>query len=202
MKKSIIIAAILGVANMALAITSITTTYGPIAGPKGVNWDGYYAYTWAVGAPALAADEVVIAATLSFNKINLTSGSGKLWVDFGTATASKSYVDFDIAGDYFDGRAGFNTVDVGVQTWTKSGSKTWSWDIADLAALNIRLHTGDLGFLFDPDCTFKVGSISFTYTTEKRGGGGGGGVPDGGMTAMLLGATLMGLGWAKRKISA
>ncbi len=198
MKTSIIAAVLLGVANIASAIT--VTSYGPITGPSGVNWEGKYAYTWDVNAPALAAGETVTSAKISFSNIKLTSGSGKLWVDFGSVTANNRYTDNEASGDYFDGRSGFNAVDVGLKTWSYGSTKSWDWDISNLTALNTRMLAGNLGFLFDPDCYFQIGCITFCYTTEKNGGGGGG-VPDGGVTAMLLGATMLGLGWARRKMS-
>ena len=211
MKKIIITTALLGIASIAFA-----TSTSPITAPSGMigtgALDGTYAYTWTVASGALVPGSVVDSASITFTGIKLTSvASGDLNVDLGrvfsgmtakpstlpTAGNYGTFTDNDAPGDAFAANitAG-NAMLLGKTTLAQNVAQTWTYTFnsAELTALNSYASQGSWGFLIDPDCVFNVGNIQFTYTTAPNG------VPDGGTTAMLLGAAMLGLGWAKRRM--
>ena len=174
--------------------------------------NGTYAYTWTVASEALVSGQTVDSASITFTSIILTSTkSGSLCFDLGrvfeTMGAKPSplptpgnygtYTDNDASGDAFSGNVTAGNADhLGTQILQQNTAATWTYTFtsADLTALNSYAGLGSWGFLIDPDCSFNVGGITFNYTTTTNR------TPDGGTTAMLLGAAMMGLGWAKRRI--
>ena len=209
MKKIIITTALLGITSIAFA-TSANVPAGLIGTGA---LDGLYAYTWTVASGALVSGSTVNSATLTFNNVVLTSvASGDLSVDLGrvfSGMAAKpstlptpgnygTYTDNDASGDAFAANiTSGNATHLGTTTLSKNvvvPTISYTFTSAELSALNSYASQGSWGFLIDPDCIFNVGGISFTYTTTSNG------VPDGGTTAMLLGAAMLGLGWAKRRM--
>ena len=210
MKKIIITTALLGIASVAFA-TSVNAPAGMI-GTGALN--GMYAYTWTVASGALAPGSTVTSATLTFNSVVLTSSArGDLNVDLGRVLSGMAAMpstlpsvgnygtwnDSDASGDAFKPNttsAPPTATLLGKTTLSRNVAQNISYTFtsAELVALNSYASLGSWGFLIDPDCIFNVGGISFTYTTMSNG------VPDGGTTAMLLGAAMLGLGWAKRRM--
>lgn len=216
MKRIIVAVGLLCVASFASAI-SITAPAGMI-GTSALN--GTYAYTWTVASGPLVSGATVNSASLVFTGITLTSsGSGHdLSYDVGRVFSGMvarpstlptpgnygTYTDNDAAGDAFDPNVvNGNARHLDTQTLTRNQTATWTYTFlaSDLTALNSYASQGSWGFLIDPDCLFNVGGITFNYTTTPNGGGGHG-APDGGTTGVLLGIALLGLGWAKQRISA
>jgi hypothetical protein len=173
--------------------------------------NGTYAYTWTVASGALVSGQTVDSASITFTSIMLTStSSGYLYFDLGRVFTGMvagpstlptpgnygTYTDNDASGDAFKGNAPGNADQLGSQPLAKNVATSWTYTFtsADLTALNRYAGLGSWGFLIDPDCSFNVGGITFNYTTTTNC------TPDGGTTAMLLGAAMMGLGWAKRRI--
>ena len=176
--------------------------------------NGTYAYTWTVASGALVSGQTVDSASITFSNIKLTSTqSGYLYFDLGRVFATMvakpstlptpgnygTYTDNDASGDAFDGNVTLgNAIHLGTgkQSLTLNQLTSWTYIFtsADLTALNSYAGLGSWGFLIDPDCSFNVGGITFNYTTTTNC------TPDGGTTAMLLGAAMLGLGWAKRRI--
>jgi len=215
MKTIIITATLLSISGYALA-----TTIGAPSGMIGTGaLNGTYAYTWTVASGPLVSGSIVDSASLTFTSIKLTSsGSGNvLSYDLGRVFSGMAagpgtlptpghygtYTDNDASGDAFNQNVvNGNAVHLRTQNLTYGVSTNWSYTFtaADLNSLNNYASLGSWGFLLDPDCSFNVGAINFTYTTKPNGGGGS--VPDGGVTAILFGAVITGLGWAKRRVRA
>ena len=212
MKKIIITTALLGITSIAFA-----TSTSPITAPAGMigvgALDGTYAYTWTVAAGALVPGSTISSATLTFSNVKLTSvSSGDLNVDLGrvfsgmaakpstlpTAGNYGTYTDNDASSDAFAANiTSGNATLLGRTTLLQNvlvPTISYTFTQAELNALNSYASQGSWGFLIDPDCIFNVGNIQFTYSTDPVG------VPDGGTTAMLLGAAMLGLGWAKRRM--
>jgi hypothetical protein len=213
MKTIIITTALLGITSVAFA-TSISAPSGMIGTGK---LNGSYAYTWTVASGPLVSGETVDSASLVFSNIKLTSsGSGNnISYDLGRVFSGLiakpstlptpgnfgTYTDNDASGDAFaQNIVNGNAKNLGNKALTLNVLTSWTYtfDTSALTALNSYASQGSWGFLIDPDCLFNVGGITFNYTTA----GSGGSVPDGGITAMLLGAAMLGLGWAKRRVSA
>jgi hypothetical protein len=212
MKTLILTTVFAGITSFAMA-TTINAPSGMI-GSGALN--GSYAYTWTVASGDLVPGEEVDYAKITFTNIKWTSGgSGKIIVDFGRVfsgmTAAPNplptpgnygrYWDNDAAGDAFSQNiVNGNAVNLGTKPLSYGVLTSWDYTFTagQLSSLNSFADLGNWGFLIDPDCRFDVGGIKFDYTTK----GGGGSVPDGGITVILLGAAMLGLGWAKRRVSA
>jgi hypothetical protein len=153
---------------------------------------------------------------LTFSSVTLThsgnsAGNGYLYTDLLnlSTTGVSTSVDNDAAGDYFAGLSQFSGVNssklssLGTAFFASVGTTlnlTYSLSAAQLISLNAYLAAGGLSIGIDPDCTYTVGGLSFTYTT------GSGGiphtpVPDLATTAYLLGASLLGLEVLRRKFA-
>ena len=191
MKKTLLIAALIGISGLVHA-TSITGTTITASGLGTLN--GANAYSWGVSIP-IASGQTVISAAIDFTSVQLTStGSGTLYADLlnSQATGVKSVSD-TASGDYWATKFfGANIASLGSTFFASQGTTlTWGYilNTSQLAALNSYLavgtsHTFTIGI--DPDCTYTVGGISFTYNLSPQTNG----VPDAGATALMM---LMGL---------
>jgi hypothetical protein len=110
-------------------------------------------------------------------------------------------VDNDAAGDYWSTKfSGANITSIGSKVFATVGTTlTWSYvlNAAQLTALNSYLAAGTFNIGFDPDCTYNVGGISFTYTLGTKPNN----VPDQAETALLAIVGLAGLEIFRRKFT-
>jgi len=101
----------------------------------------------------------------------------------------------------------FNNYDVSLVSGTHTGPTTSATGNALYMSFNVDVSGLDAGHtlwfdLIELDANGKVIANEPFSHAAQGGTGGGSSVPDGGSTAMLLGMAMLGLGWAKRKISA
>ncbi len=101
----------------------------------------------------------------------------------------------------------FNNYDVSLVSGTHTGPTTSATGNALYMSFNVDITGLDAGYtlwfdLIQLDANGKVIANEPFSHAAQGGTGGGSSVPDGGSTAMLLGMAMLGLGWAKRKISA
>ena len=173
----------LAIADANLALASLTIDVP--SGMKGTSaLEGNYAYIWTVASGPLAAGQTVNSASITFSNIKLTAtGHGNdISFDLGrvftgmskpsagslpTAGHYGTYTDNDALGDAFGGNIPANARNLGTQSLTLNQLTSWTYNFssADLTALNSYANQGSWGFLIDPDCTFNVGDICFSYTT-------------------------------------
>jgi hypothetical protein len=219
MKTRQLVLAVLAASALGLVTEARAASINAPSGMTGSGaLNGTYAYTWTVASASspLASGQTVDSASITFSNIKLTStSSGSLYFDLGRVFSGMdakpstglptpgnygTYQDNDASGDAFSGNVTAGNADrLGSSqpvSLTKNVAQSWTYTFtsADLTALNTYAGLGSWGFLIDPDCSFDVGGITFNYTTKTNC------TPDGGTTAMLLGAAMMGLGWAKRRI--
>lgn len=176
---------------------------------------GQDAYAWGI-SPVVPTGQQVTSATLTFTGVTLThsgnsAGNGYLYTDLLNLNTSgvATYTDNDAPGDYFAGLASFSGSNssklssLGTAFFASVGTSlnlTYILTSAQLLSLNAYLTAGGLSIGIDPDCTYTVGSLCFTYTTGT-GPGPKGSVPDTATTAFLLGAGLLGLEVFRRKFA-
>ena len=183
-----------GIASLAQA-TSVTLD-------SGTALNGTYAYLYQVPI-SLSSGYSISDATLSFNSIGGANGyviySDLIKLDNSTTTPS----DGDASGDYFQNTSPYkgNLDPLGTKNFTSTTAQSWSYNFtsAELADLNATLTSyGGFDIGIDPDCTFSVCSIVFSYDIIKTNGGS---VPDQAMTAGLLGMSFLGLLAFRRKLA-
>jgi len=100
----------------------------------------------------------------------------------------------------------FNNYDVSLVGGTHTGPTGTTPGNALYMSFNVDVAGLDAGYtlwfdLIQLDANGKV-IANEPFSHAAQGGTGGSSVPDGGSTIMLLGMAMLGLGWAKRKISA
>ena len=214
MKKLTIIAGLITVCGLAQA----TTINAPSTLVGTSVLLGGSAYAWGI-SPVVPTGQQVTSATLTFTSVTLThgnsTGSCYLYTDLlnlsssGVTTYSDPLSNNGLGSDYFASLAQFSGANssklssLGSQFFASVGTTlTWSYVLtsAQLISLNAYLANGGLSIGIDPDCSYNVGGISFSYTT------GSGGiphtpVPDMATTAYLLGASLLGLQVLRRKFA-
>jgi hypothetical protein len=194
MKKLILIGITVGIASLAQA-TSVTLD-------SGTALNGTYAYLYQVPI-SLSSGYSISSATLSFNSIGGANGyviySDLIKLDNSTTTPS----DGDASGDYFQNTSPYkgNLDPLGTKNFTSTTAQSWSYvftpaELTDLNNTVTSLYGFDIGI--DPDCTFSVCSIVFSYDIIKKNGGS---VPDQAMTAGLLGMSFLGLLAFRRKLA-
>ena len=170
---------------------------------------GENAYSWGVPI-GLTAGQTVSSATISFSSVTLnvanSSGVGYLYADLLNLNSAgvTPYYDGDAPGDYFAAAVpAANLTSLGTQVFGSVGTTaSWSYVLNDgqLAVLNSYATNGLVDIGLDPDCHFSVGGISFSYnttTTTPHNQQ----VPDVANTALLLGVSLTGLGFIRRKLA-
>jgi hypothetical protein len=221
MKKLFLAGVLLSAVNFAQA-TSISAPGGMVGTSI---LDGTYSYLWSVplsynssvtiNSASITFSGIVLTATGSGNDISCDFGSfvgisgvtlAGATTTIGTAPTAGNYTtvkDNDTLGDSF---AALTTggspksVHLGTQAYTLNASPlttTYTFTAAQLASLNTYISQGNWGFEIDPDCHFTVGGISFSYTTTSTNITT---VPDGAMTAGLLGLSFIGLVAFRRKL--
>jgi hypothetical protein len=203
MKKTIIIAAVVGICGLAQA----TTINAPSTLVGASALDGNNAYSWGI-AVAVPTGETITSAEIDFTGVQLTvansSGTGYLYTDLlnskttGVTTAS----DGDAAGDYWATKySGANITSLGTKVFAAVGTTlTWSYVLsaAQLTALNSYLAAGAFNIGIDPDCHYSVGGLSFTYTLGSSKSNS---VPDDAVTALLVVLSLAGLEIFRRQFA-
>ena len=212
MKTRQLVLAVLAASALGLVTEARAASINAPSGMIGTGaLNGTYAYTWTVASGALVSGQTVDSASITFSNIKLTSTqNGWLYFDLGRVLKGMvaepstlptpgnygTYTDNDASGDAFKLNAPVNADLLNSSqpvSLTKNVAQSWTYTFTS-AALNTYAGLGSWGFLIDPDCSFDVGGITFNYTTTTNC------TPDGGTTAMLLGAAMLGLGWAKRRI--
>ena len=189
MKTLLLIGLTCGITSLASAISINVSTPGTLS--------GYYAYSLGVQLD-VPENQHLDSLTISFNRVQLTSApKGYLYVDLldSNRSGTSAYWDGDRSGDYFASTLSAGKgIALGVQqfpNWYQTLS--WSYELSadQLAALNTYAADGIFNIGLDPDCYFKTfnGSCTITYTCTDNGKR----VPDGGLTAVLLGMSLLGL---------
>jgi hypothetical protein len=164
--------------------------------------NGNYYYEWGISWSLPAGDQIT-SATLTYNNIQLTSfgknNPGLLWTHLlNSATAGvTTETDNDKGSDAFGVSVTGKNLFLGKQTFpTLNQTRSFSYNL-DLTTLSSYLADGKFGIGIDPDCVFKDSSIVLCINYGPTGGQS---VPDGGATAILFGATMVGLGWISRKM--
>ena len=168
----------------------------------GVNTlQGQDAYSWGISI-AVPTGETITSAEVSFTGITLTAsgnsaGTGTLYTDLldSQTTGVTTKADNDASGDYWATQySGSSITSLGTEFFARVGT-TLSWNYilsaAELADLNSYLTAGTFNLGIDPDCHYNVGGLSFSYTLGSVPPPSA--VPDGAMTAFLLGISLAGL---------
>jgi len=202
MKKILIIAAAFSLCGLAHATTVNVLSSATL--------NGTYAYTDGIGI-SLTAGQSITAAEIDWTNVKLASsgnsqGTGVLYTDLinSKTTGLTTYTDNDSAGDYLATKFPGNITSLGSKSFASVGTTlSWSYvlNATQLTTLNSYLTSGigvfNIGF--DPDCTFPVGGLSFTYTVSSspsiRT------VPDGATTALLLIVGLVGVEMFRRKFA-
>jgi hypothetical protein len=194
---------ILAVLAAACSIASAVTINVPSSLTGSDALAGQNAYSWGIPI-TLAAGQSITTASISFSDVTLTvanaSGKGYLYTDLlnSSATGVHTYSDGDASGDYFKTQySSPNIVSLGTAYFSRVGKTlnwTYTFDIAELAALNSFLAGGIFDIGFDPDCHYTVGNICFNYTTTS--------VPDTATTVYMLGLGLLALEASRRKFAA
>ena len=210
MKKLFIASALVAVVSLAQA-TTINLPSAMLSSTSG-NLEGNYAYAWGID---IGSGNTLTSFTLNFNNTKLTAsgnaqGTGILYADLlNTTTINQSSpfytvnkTEGDAGGDYWQTAAAKTAY--GVTAVTALGSQsfaslntshTWSYT-PDLAVLNSYSGTnGIISIGLDPDCYFSPGTISVTYTVSSTPHT----VPDGAVTAFLLGIGLVGIEMFRRQ---
>jgi VPDSG-CTERM motif len=204
MKKLFLAGALFGVLNFAQA-TSIT-----FANNTTEHGQDAYLYLINLTGGALGSGVSIDSASLTFNNVTITAGGYNTFsydiINRNDATADIT-TEGDVAGDYFTSGSyshAANAVHLGThtftavpQTWTTGNVFTFTG--ANLTFLNIAAADGMFDFGFDPDCTYSIGSVTFTYTTASTSTNITT-VPDSAMTAALLGLSFLGLLAFRRKL--
>jgi VPDSG-CTERM motif len=199
MKKFVIYLLSLGIASLACANTITVSTPGQL--------NGDYAYSLGVNAN-LPAGQEFSSMTISFDNIRLTSApKGYLYVDllnFNTPGLQAIW-DGDRSGDAFaDDIQNGQGISLGVKEfsrWNQTMSFSITLDSTELLALNTYAQDGIFDIGLDPDCFFWLPQSCCKVTYNCCPQPPPHNVPDGGSTALLLGATLSVLGWVRRKLS-
>jgi hypothetical protein len=202
MKKTLLIATLVGICGLVRA----TTINAPstLIGTSVLN--GNNAYSWGISI-AVPTGQVVTSAQIDFTNIKLTASNGTgtdyLYTDLlNTHTAGvTTKVDNDAPGDYWATQlSGANITSLGSKLFTTVGTTlTWSYVLSasQLTALNSYLAAGSFNIGIDPDCSFSVGGLSFTYTLSPKPNS----VPDQAETALLAIVGLAGLEIFRRKFA-
>ena len=201
MKKLFIILVFIGMASYSHAslvpegmpVVSSSSPY--IFQPNPVNLydlDHYKYYTWGIDWP-IPNGEKIVGATLFFDNIrNHNTSDNDLWVHLldSVTPAPGVTVGYDNqgGGDYFDGDGEL------LFHWHNLSATaqniTYTFNTADILALNIYATDGNFGFGFDPDCHFYNDGITLTIETSHAP------VPG---ALLLLGSGLLYLVRIKRK---
>src|ERR1035437_8247705 len=188
MKKTLLIAALVGICGLAQATT--ITAPSSLVGSSVLN--GNNAYSWGISI-AVPTGQSVSSAQINFTGVTLTrsnsSGTGYLYTDLlnSKATGVATPTDYDACGDYWATKfSGANITALGTQFFAAVGTTlTWSYVLtaAELTALNSYLTAGTFNIGIDPDCHYTVGGLSFDYTLTPSTPHT---VPDNAATALLL----------------
>ena len=205
MKKSLLLATLIGINGLAHA----TTIDAPSSLTGNGSLLGENAYSWGISI-AVPVGQEVTSAEIDFTAVDLaganSSGTGYLYTDLlnsqskGVTTA----YDGDAPGDYWATKfSGKNITTLGTEFFASVGTTlTWSYilNAAQLTALNSYLAGGAFNIGIDPDCHYNVGNISFTYNLAPAPHGNT--VPDAAVTAFLLLLGLAGLEVFRRQFVA
>jgi hypothetical protein len=201
MKKTLLLAALVGICGLVRA----TTINAPstLIGTSVLN--GNNAYSWGISI-AVPTGQVVSSAQIDFTGITLTAhgtGVDNLFTDLLNThtTGVTTKVDNDAAGDYWATQlSGANITTIGTRVFTTLNvAQSWTYLLTStqLTALNSYLAAGSFNIGIDPDCSFSVGGLSFTYTLSPKPNN----VPDDAVTAFLVVISLAGLEIFRRQFA-
>lgn len=128
--------------------------------------DHYKYYTWGIDW-TIPDGEKIIGANLFFDNIrNYNNSPNDLWVHLLETVASGVTVGTDNqgGGDFFAGQG------ILLNHWQNlpdtAQDITYTFDAAEIAALNLYAADGNFGFGFDPDCHFYNDGITLTIETS------------------------------------
>lgn len=200
MKQLLIAVSLLGGTMLSQA-----TSYTFQPSPADLNdLDHYRYYKWGVNASQIKAEleagAQITSATLTINDIkDWRNEPDNLWIhllDYARLGVSSGW-DHQGNGDQFNGQgpliANYQYPDVYPQTFTLN------YELGSLGLLDelttFILNDGRVGLGFDPDCHYFNNGVSFNVKTASQ-------VPEGGLTAWLLGMALMGVEYARRRVRA
>lgn len=198
MKKLLLLGNIIAVTGLVHA----TTINAPSSLVGSGELNGQDAYSWGISIPVPAGDEVV-SAQINFTDITLSeadpNGTGILYVDLLNSKNTGVKVVSEGAGgnttyDYWTTVfASANMTSLKPEKFTSVGTmESWSDVLTPSELSNLNTYLTDNGGVFDigldPNCSYMMGKISFTYTL----GGEPHTVPDVATTAFLLAFGLAG----------
>ena len=202
MKKTLLIATLVGICGLVRATT--ISAPSSLIGNGALN--GNNAYSWGISI-AVPSGQSVVSASIDFTGLKLVSANGTtgtLYTDLLNKPTSGvvASTDNDAAGDYWAGALPGKFTSVGTQTMNLNqtiATLTYVLTATQLTALNSYLLAGAGTFSigFDPDCTYNLTGLSFTYTlgtTPKN-------VPDAAATALLAIVGLASLEIFRRKFA-
>lgn len=212
------------------SITLVGTSGSPVLDASQITGPNAYLFQFTAASLGLTTGETISDVQLVFTDVELTSSDAKNTVSADVIDANiappkgNAYTDNDVAGDYFKtpgdafttahpsvtvnnlGTENFNAptpiYGTGKYKYTIIGynydTESWSYNL-NSTELNNDLNAllgFDIGI--DPDCIYDVGSIVLKYdiTAPKTVP-----APDVTTTAGLLGMSLMGLLFLRRKLA-
>lgn len=193
MKKIFLVGLLLGGLNFAQA-NSVTLT-------SNSTLHGQDAYEYLV---SLTAGQTINSATLTFNSVQLTAAGFNTFA-YDIINRSDATTDItsenDQPGDFFTSHTPYSATAYNLGTKTFTINEIWNYTYTftgtALAKLQAYALDGNFDFGIDPDCTYKIGSIVFAYSTTTTNVNS---VPDQSATAILLGLTFVGLLAFRRKL--
>jgi hypothetical protein len=198
--KKLIFASMAALMSLSFSYGDIIKTFVP-SDADIMDLDHNYIYSWNINAGALPANYTYTSAQLTFvnirdwtqetNKLDIHLLPNPVALPITVSAGLSELYDAQAPTEYWDSKPGIE-LNTYYNLPPTPQTLTYTFDAAELAALNLYASDGSFGIGLDPDCHFFNDKIQLTLTAATP-------VPEPGILAML-GLSLLGFGFfIKRK---